>query len=310
MDWTRILTNVAGEFIAPTTAAYALAAIGLNIHFGLTGLLNMGQAGLHAARRLRLRDRHDRRLAAVGRRPRRHRGRGRLRAHPRHPDAEAARRLPGDRHDRRRRDRPPRRPVDRAHRAHRRRRAACAATSTRTPSRALSPFPTTAPGRSARSSTPTTRPTAGGSGSSAGRVVAARLPARLAPDAQPVGPRAQGHPRGRGRRPLARQERLRATRCRRSSSAACSARSAGIVYVLPRAVQPDSHGPLDDVLRAGRSCCSAAPRRCSARCSARCSSGRSLMLIKRVAARRASPTTRHAHRADRAVRLDHRRRRR
>ena len=45
MDWTRILTNVAGELIAPTTAAYALAAIGLNIHFGLTGLLNFGQAG-------------------------------------------------------------------------------------------------------------------------------------------------------------------------------------------------------------------------------------------------------------------------
>lgn len=45
MDWTRILAQVAGEIIAPTTAAYALAAIGLNIHFGLTGLLNMGQAG-------------------------------------------------------------------------------------------------------------------------------------------------------------------------------------------------------------------------------------------------------------------------
>lgn len=45
MDWLRILTNVAGEAIAPTTAAYALAAIGLNVHFGLTGLLNMGQAG-------------------------------------------------------------------------------------------------------------------------------------------------------------------------------------------------------------------------------------------------------------------------
>jgi neutral amino acid transport system permease protein len=45
MDWTRILTQVAGEAIAPTTAAYALAAIGLNIHFGLTGLVNMGQAG-------------------------------------------------------------------------------------------------------------------------------------------------------------------------------------------------------------------------------------------------------------------------
>jgi len=45
MDWSRIFTNVAGEVFAPTTAAYALAAIGLNIHFGLTGLLNMGQAG-------------------------------------------------------------------------------------------------------------------------------------------------------------------------------------------------------------------------------------------------------------------------
>ncbi|WP_372593100.1 branched-chain amino acid ABC transporter permease [Actinotalea sp.] len=45
MDWSRILTNVVGEAFAPTTAAYALAAIGLNIHFGLTGLLNMGQAG-------------------------------------------------------------------------------------------------------------------------------------------------------------------------------------------------------------------------------------------------------------------------
>ena len=45
MDWTRILTNVAGEAFAPATAAYALAAIGLNVHFGMTGLLNFGQAG-------------------------------------------------------------------------------------------------------------------------------------------------------------------------------------------------------------------------------------------------------------------------
>jgi branched-chain amino acid transport system permease protein len=45
MEWSRILINVAGEIFAPTTAAYALAAIGLNVHFGLTGLLNMGQAG-------------------------------------------------------------------------------------------------------------------------------------------------------------------------------------------------------------------------------------------------------------------------
>jgi neutral amino acid transport system permease protein len=45
MDWANLLTNVAGELFAPTTAALALAAIGLNVHFGLTGLLNMGQAG-------------------------------------------------------------------------------------------------------------------------------------------------------------------------------------------------------------------------------------------------------------------------
>ncbi|MDO8107649.1 branched-chain amino acid ABC transporter permease [Isoptericola sp. b441] len=45
MEWTRILINVAGEVFAPATAAYALAAIGLNIHFGMTGLINMGQAG-------------------------------------------------------------------------------------------------------------------------------------------------------------------------------------------------------------------------------------------------------------------------
>ncbi|HMO09975.1 MAG TPA: branched-chain amino acid ABC transporter permease [Actinotalea sp.] len=45
MDWTRILANVAGEAFAPATAAYVLAAIGLNVHFGMTGLINMGQAG-------------------------------------------------------------------------------------------------------------------------------------------------------------------------------------------------------------------------------------------------------------------------
>jgi branched-chain amino acid transport system permease protein len=45
MDWSNLFTNAAGELFAPTTAAFALAAIGLNVHFGLTGLLNMGQAG-------------------------------------------------------------------------------------------------------------------------------------------------------------------------------------------------------------------------------------------------------------------------
>lgn len=45
MDFLRILEQALAELIAPTTAAYALAAIGLNLHFGYTGLLNMGQAG-------------------------------------------------------------------------------------------------------------------------------------------------------------------------------------------------------------------------------------------------------------------------
>lgn len=44
-ELTRVLTQALAELIAPTTAAYALAAIGLNLHFGYTGLLNMGQAG-------------------------------------------------------------------------------------------------------------------------------------------------------------------------------------------------------------------------------------------------------------------------
>ncbi|HUH53291.1 MAG TPA: branched-chain amino acid ABC transporter permease [Microbacteriaceae bacterium] len=42
MDFLTTLLQVA---ISPTTIAFALAAIGLNIHFGYTGLMNMGQAG-------------------------------------------------------------------------------------------------------------------------------------------------------------------------------------------------------------------------------------------------------------------------
>ncbi|WP_121252667.1 branched-chain amino acid ABC transporter permease [Nocardioides ferulae] len=40
-----ILNSVVSEAIAPDTAAVAIAVIGLNIHFGFTGLLNIGQAG-------------------------------------------------------------------------------------------------------------------------------------------------------------------------------------------------------------------------------------------------------------------------
>jgi branched-chain amino acid transport system permease protein len=48
IDWIQIFSNAAQELISPTTAAYALAALGLAIHFGYTGLLNFGQAGFMA----------------------------------------------------------------------------------------------------------------------------------------------------------------------------------------------------------------------------------------------------------------------
>jgi len=40
-----LLQDMTQIAISPSTAAFAVAAIGLNIHFGYTGLLNMGQAG-------------------------------------------------------------------------------------------------------------------------------------------------------------------------------------------------------------------------------------------------------------------------
>jgi len=45
MDYViELLRALSAEALAPTTAAFAIAAIGLNIHFGFTGLINMGQA--------------------------------------------------------------------------------------------------------------------------------------------------------------------------------------------------------------------------------------------------------------------------
>ncbi len=48
MDWTSILTNALKSGIGLETVIYALAAIGLNVHFGYTGLLNFGQAAFLA----------------------------------------------------------------------------------------------------------------------------------------------------------------------------------------------------------------------------------------------------------------------
>ncbi len=45
MDLVQIITQALQAAISPEAAYLALAAIGLNIHFGYTGLLNFGQAG-------------------------------------------------------------------------------------------------------------------------------------------------------------------------------------------------------------------------------------------------------------------------
>jgi branched-chain amino acid transport system permease protein len=48
MDFASILSGALGELMSPTTAAYALASLGLAVHFGYSGLLNFGQAGFMA----------------------------------------------------------------------------------------------------------------------------------------------------------------------------------------------------------------------------------------------------------------------
>src|SRR5215207_4578129 len=48
MDWSRIIQNTLEAAIGRDAIVYALAAIGLNLHFGYTGLLNFGQVGFMA----------------------------------------------------------------------------------------------------------------------------------------------------------------------------------------------------------------------------------------------------------------------
>jgi ABC-type branched-subunit amino acid transport system permease subunit len=48
MDWLGILSNTAQSILSPATIAYALAALGLALHFGFAGLLNFGIAGFMA----------------------------------------------------------------------------------------------------------------------------------------------------------------------------------------------------------------------------------------------------------------------
>jgi ABC-type branched-subunit amino acid transport system permease subunit len=48
MDWGNILSGALQQGLGPTAVIYCLAAIGLNINFGYTGLLNFGEAGFMA----------------------------------------------------------------------------------------------------------------------------------------------------------------------------------------------------------------------------------------------------------------------
>src|SRR3954453_7401186 len=48
MDWHGIFSQALQQGLGPVAAVYCLAAIGLNVHFGYTGLLNFGQAGFMA----------------------------------------------------------------------------------------------------------------------------------------------------------------------------------------------------------------------------------------------------------------------
>ena len=49
MDWVAIIENTARGLFGEQFIYFGLAALGLNIHFGYTGLLNLGQAVFMAA---------------------------------------------------------------------------------------------------------------------------------------------------------------------------------------------------------------------------------------------------------------------
>jgi len=48
MNWSQIFDNTLSSIIGPATLGYALAALGLAVHFGYAGLINMGIAGFMA----------------------------------------------------------------------------------------------------------------------------------------------------------------------------------------------------------------------------------------------------------------------
>jgi len=48
VDWDLVIENAMRGFVGEDAVIFALAAIGLNVHFGYTGLLNFGQVGFAA----------------------------------------------------------------------------------------------------------------------------------------------------------------------------------------------------------------------------------------------------------------------
>src|SRR5215207_792810 len=48
MDWSNVLSDALRALVGSEAVVFALAAIGLNVHFGYTGLLNFGQAAFLA----------------------------------------------------------------------------------------------------------------------------------------------------------------------------------------------------------------------------------------------------------------------
>ncbi len=48
MNWSLIFSNAIYSAFAVNAIGYCLLAVGLNVHFGYTGLLNFGQAGFGA----------------------------------------------------------------------------------------------------------------------------------------------------------------------------------------------------------------------------------------------------------------------
>ena len=98
-DIQNILNAMIRAAVSPQTAAVAIAVIGLNIHFGYTGLLNIGQSAFMLLGAYGFAIAITQGMPAGRRGHRRAAARLRVRARARRPDAEAARRLPGDRDD-------------------------------------------------------------------------------------------------------------------------------------------------------------------------------------------------------------------